>query len=678
MAERPDPSYTPADAPRPHTPVESESQEPLGPSTELTGNAEHTVNGSDNDNGAAEATAPKAKEPRAWDWQAFKKWIAIGWRYRWHFLLVVLVSAAYAATSQGRLLLINPVVELFQSEGATNEERWKQVIKLVALLVGLTMIIGPSGFVRQYLGDWITQRIFVDLQRIMQRHLVSLDMSFYIRHRQGDLLTRMTADLRTVLKAINFTARELLMHLFMFIGGLAVAIYASPQMALFCLLGLPIILLVERLSRKVRYWSRMAMAARGEVIQTLNQSMAGVRLIKSFRTEQREIERFNQVTRSWFDRVITAVRWKTLNYSGLDFLYNLLIAAVILFGSWLTIEGHLEIGWFITFLIALVATYDPVRRLTRAVNLYQEGFAASDRVFEVLDVQPVIREDPEAVALEAFQRSVRFENVRFSYLDAYRRAQSLTYEASDEQGRRITLDEDKLVQSLEQFELREIDFEAHKGQITALVGERGSGKSTILDLLLRLYDPSEGRVLIDGIDVRKIRHDSLHKLFAVVTQETFLFHASIAENIAYGNPEATDEEIRQAAADANILSFIENQQDGFDTLVGERGHRLSGGERQSIAIARAIVANAPILVLDEATSNLDSVSEKRIQDALDRLMSQRTVFVVAHRLSTIRNADQILVMQGGRIVERGTHDELLTNTGHYHHLFTTQFAGQDS
>jgi ABC-type multidrug transport system fused ATPase/permease subunit len=669
----------------------------------------------------AAAPAPADAHPRPV--RPFRRLLGYGFRYWRQFIILVILANVVAATTGGRLLLIEPlssdvlfpteaepaqpadadpdappaspveqarqaattkvgdtVVAVFgppadalvgnlspaEPDDTATHNRFITFAAIILALLCLTIVNGPVYFIYHYLGRWIGYRVMLDLQRTMQTHMVRLDMGFFVRHKQGDLMSRMSSDMQQVTHMIRNFFAETVVQILHLITGIAIIVFASAKLALVCLIVLPpLAIVLSHLSKKVRQWSRRSAKARGEVLDVMAQSITGMRVVKSFRREDAEVERFRTVTQAWLDRIMRTVRYATLNTAGLEFLYNLLIAVVMFIAGWFVLSGEISTGELLLFFGGVFYTFDPIRRLTRAFSVYLQALAAGERVLELMDIPPTITDAPDAQPLDAFSRGVEFDRVGFHYNVIFDKptARSLAEAEGDAPVRDGA------------FELRDVTFTAPAGTVTALVGERGSGKSTILDLLLRLHDPTAGEIRIDGAPLPKIRSESLKRLFAVVNQETFLFHTSIAENIGYARPDATRDEIRAAAADANILEFIERQPDGFDTLVGERGARLSGGERQSIAIARAILADTPILVLDEATSNLDSVSEKRIQQAIERAMHTRTVFVVAHRLSTVRHADQIIVMERGRVAETGPHADLLAADGLYRRLHDTQFAG---
>jgi subfamily B ATP-binding cassette protein MsbA len=384
----------------------------------------------------------------------------------------------------------------------------------------------------------------------------------------------------------------------------------------------------------------------------MHQMFSGIRIVKSFEMEAEEVRTFEERNHDFFRQSMKVARAKALSASVMQMLEALIMLAIFVIGGFYVVkarpENGISTGDFITFMVACISMNRPLKVLGKAYSSLQEAIAACERVFELMDTPPEIQDAPDAVDLPRIERGVRFDHVTFAY-----------------ETEPVLLD---------------IDLEARPGQIVALVGPSGGGKSTLCDLLCRFYDPQAGAITLDGVDLRKIRSKSLLGHVAVVSQETFLFHATIAENIRYGKRDATDEEVAEAARAANIHDFIAGLPEGYRTLVGERGARLSGGQRQRIAIARAILKDPALLILDEATSALDTESERLVQEALNRLMVSptrsrqgRVTFCIAHRLSTVQRADRIVVLDAGRIVEQGTHDELLRRGGLYERLYRLQF-----
>jgi subfamily B ATP-binding cassette protein MsbA len=394
--------------------------------------------------------------------------------------------------------------------------------------------------------------------------------------------------------------------------------------------------------RKIKKYGSKSLMHLGELTDAMREMFSGIRIVKSFKMEDEEIVEFKNLNSRFFKRMMQTVKAKALNTSTTEFIYSLGLAAIIIVGGYVITANKISpgsLGGFVTVTAFLILP--AVKKLAKSYAKLQESLAGACRVFELLDQHPSVTDNPDAIELKKIEKTVSFKNVNFAY-------DSIPV-------------------------LKDINLTVEKGQIIAIVGESGAGKSTMLDLVPRFYDPLSGAVEIDGTDIRLIKRDSLLEHIAIVSQQTFLFNRSFKDNILCGRRDASLEEIEDAAKAANIHDFITSLPDGYDALVGEQGVKLSGGQRQRVTIARAILKNAPILILDEATSSLDSESEMLVQEALDHLMEGKTTFVIAHRLSTIRHADRILVLKDGYLVETGTHDELIEKEGEYKKLYRIQF-----
>jgi len=402
-------------------------------------------------------------------------------------------------------------------------------------------------------------------------------------------------------------------------------------------------LLLRRYGGRIQRYGRKSLEKLGDVTEAISQMFSGIRVVKAFGMEEQENEEFRQRNREQLKRAFKLVRSRSWADALTQFLVALSIGATLLAGNYLLKRGTVSVENLAPFLGAILAMPRSIKRLVKAYNKLRANMGALDRIFETLDRPAELEDAPDAMELDAVREGVRFDHVWFAYED-------------------------------ERYVLQDINLFVPRGTICAVVGETGAGKSTMLDLVPRFYDATRGEVEIDGIPVRKIKRESLLRHVAIVSQHPFLFNRSIAENIRYGRRDATDEEVVAAARAAHIHEFVQGLPRGYDTPVGEHGARLSGGQRQCITIARALLKDAPILILDEATSSLDSESERLVQSALANLMAGRTVFVIAHRLSTVRFADKIVVLKGGRIVEEGTHEELLRLGGEYAKLHRIQFA----
>ena len=495
----------------------------------------------------------------------------------------------------------------------------------------------------------IEQRVTRDLRNQIYHHLMDLDLDYFQRTRAGQIISRVTNDvdqLRTLVTRNFATGLSNLIQALVFIGFL---LLISWQLTLATLIALPLMVGLwnqfrDRIWRGVkRVWDAV-----GELSSHIQETIGGVRLVKASGAEEYEAERFRELTRKHYKAVVRNERWRQFFPSANEMIIATALLVVLWFGSRLVlVEGTLAPDAFIAFTVMAARILSPVKWLGKFPSVVQPGLAAADRAFELLDERPRVTEAADARAVSGLESAIRLEGVSFSY-------------AKDEPV------------------LREVDLEIGRGDVVALVGPSGAGKTTIANLVPRFYDPTGGRITIDGQDLRELRVRELRSLMAIVTQETILFHDTVRSNIAYGLGEVEQEDLEEAARAAHAHDFITALPEGYDTILGERGTRLSGGQRQRIAIARALLRDAPILILDEATSALDTQSEALVQDAIERLMESRTVLVIAHRLSTVRRADRIVVMQEGRVVDQGRHEELLEREGLYRKLYRMQFADDES
>ncbi len=485
-------------------------------------------------------------------------------------------------------------------------------------------------------------RTIASIRRELFRHLSGLSVSFFHTRRTGDLISRLTNDVGSIQLSLRYLFGQLLQHPINIIALLVVAFWASWQLTLLVLLFFPLILIpLIRSGKKVKRHSRGSFAKLGEITEAMSQLLSGIRVVKVFGMENAQLEEFDQRNLGFVKSALKVMRAKITARSLIEGLYTFLAALALLVGGWMML-GTLTIGDLLVFLGAIASLYHPLKAISRAYNTIQESGAAIERVFEILEERPTVEDLPEAVEFPPFRDTITFENVSFRY--------GLS----------------------EPLVLRDIRFTARRGETIALVGPSGAGKSTLLDLLGRFHDPTEGGILLDGLDLRQGTQASLLRNLAVVDQDSFLFNTTVEENIRHGNLEATHSEIEAAAQAAAIHNEIMAMSEGYSTVIGERCSKVSGGQRQRITIARAILKNAPILILDEATSSLDSESERKIQEALMNLMKGRTTFVIAHRIATVKHVHQILVMDEGRIVAKGTHKELARARGLYARLLKLQ------
>ncbi len=514
----------------------------------------------------------------------------------------------------------------------------------VALLV-VFFVKGVFAYLQGLLMISVEQRVIRDLRNALFDRLTSLSLSYFHGQRTGQLISRITNDVVMVRRALVATFTSLFREVLLTVLYLGLAFWISWRLSLITLAVFPVIaILIGKFGQRLRKRSRRIQEKMADVTSTVQEAISGIRVVKAFGMEDYERRRFYRNTAEFYRATIRMELLSVLASPLTEYLGVIGVVVVLWVGGrQVLLNGSVSADWFLIFLAAILSTMQPLRKVSRANSDLQMGLAAATRIFEVLDTVPRIATAPGATDLERFERGIVYEDVSFSY------------DTGDEV-------------------LTSIDLEIDRGEVVAVVGPSGAGKSTLLDLLPRFYDPTEGRVSVDGCDVREVDVASLRRLMGIVTQETILFNDTVRNNIAYGLEGALDEEIETAARAANAHDFISAMPHGYDTEIGERGAMVSGGERQRIAIARAILKNPPILIFDEATSSLDTESERLVQEAIEHLFKGRTVLLIAHRLSTIRNADRILVLDGGRIVESGTHQELLDARGRYRHLYDMQFA----
>lgn len=561
----------------------------------------------------------------------------------WHRLAIAMVCMVGVAICTAALpYLVKPVLDdIFIKKNAETLKFLSVVVFLVFTIKALTE------WGHAYLMSYVGQRIVAHLRQQLYDHLQRLPLSFFDRMPTGLLMSRVTNDVNLVQGAVSNAITGLLKDPLTLGGLLAVMFVRDWQLSLISMVVLPFAFFpVVKFGRMLRRISTKSQESMGDISVILHETISGSRIVKAFGMEEYEKERFSRENIRYFRYLMKSVMVRALSSPLMEFLGGIAIVFVILYGGYRVIEGVSTPGEFFSFLGALLLLYEPIKRLSRVNNVVQEGVAAATRIYDVLDTSPGIQDQPDAIHLPPIQRELELRNVQFRY-------------------------ENEPV-------LKDINLKVSAGEVIAIVGVSGAGKSTLVDLIPRFYEVSDGAVLIDGINVRNVTMDSLRNQIGIVTQQTILFNDTARNNIAYGDINKSDGEITAAAKAANAYDFIMKMDQGFDTSIGEQGARLSGGERQRLCIARALLKNAPILILDEATSSLDSEAELEVQKALENLMAGRTTLVIAHRLSTIQNADRIVVISNGRIVEEGRHDELMECDGEYCRLYDMQFAQGDN
>ena len=515
-------------------------------------------------------------------------------------------------------------------------------------LIASTVLKGICDYAGTYLVNYAGYGMITDLRNHLYETIMKSSASFFHKHATGTILSTLINDVERVQTAVSAVLGEFLQQSFTFLFTIALVIAYGGRLSWVLLLFVPVVIASARkIGRTVRVRTRTGQDRVAEIQNILHETITGNRIVKAFSTELWEILRFKKAARRLFRANLHSVRVQSISSPLMDVIGSVAIALLLAVGRNEIKAGRMDLGTFVVFIIALFKLYDPVRKFAFFYNSFQQAMGASVSIFDFFDVETDVREQARAHALKGFRDQIAFENVGFAY--------------STEEG--------------ELEILHDIDLEVRRGEMLALVGPSGAGKSTLVNLLPRFYDVSSGRILIDGHDLRSLTLDSLRKQIAQVTQETILFNDTVRNNIAYGQPDIPKEQVEQAARHALAHDFILRMPQGYDTIIGEKGFRLSGGERQRIAIARAILKNAPILILDEATSALDSESESLVQIALSNLTQGRTTVVIAHRLSTVRRANRIVVLEDGHITAIGTHEELLKSSPTYQRLYELQFVG---
>lgn len=556
--------------------------------------------------------------------------------YRARLGWAILGMVIYAIGSAGLAALIKVIFDnVLQDRSQLGMVAWA--------IIGFNILKGLGSYASSYLMAWVGQRVVTDLRNALYEHILGQSASFFASHSTGELLSRIGNDVGQVQQAVSETAGDLARETLALVGFAALLFYYDAWLAIFCIFSAPLVVYpLIRLGQRVRRTTKRSQEALEQLSHISVEAFTGQRIVKAFGNERKEADRFATAGGHLF-RINMKV---TAALSSLPPLMELLggfgMAGALWYGSREIANGRLTIGELTSFIATLFLMYGPAKKLSRVNANLQQAIGASERIFEMLDTHTEVAEKPNAPALAPLTSTVEFREVTFGY----------------DEGRRI---------------LRGVSFTVNAGQMIAVVGRSGAGKTTLVNLLPRFYDVTGGAILIDGVDIRDVALASLRRQIGIVTQEVVLFDDTVTNNITYGAPKATAAEVEAAARAANAHDFILALARGYDTIIGERGQRLSGGQRQRLAIARALLRNAPMLVLDEATSALDAESELLVQEALANLMMNRTSFVIAHRLSTIRRADAIVVLERGRIVEIGKHDELLARpSGAYAALYQMQ------
>jgi subfamily B ATP-binding cassette protein MsbA len=559
-------------------------------------------------------------------------------RLAWAMVFMALTSVLTAAQAY----LVRPVIDKIFLD-IRNHMMLLYLLPLAIVVV--VALKGAAAYAREYLLGYIGQRIVNDVRDQLYSHLTSLSFSFYTRTPTGILISRIINDVNLVQGALTKAPSSIVQGVLTITAMCGYIIYTDWQLALFSVLALPPLgFAFSKFSKRFRRVSTQMQEQYGELTTHLHETIAGIRIVKAFGMEQYENRRFAQRNKGLFNSLMRGIKTSAVSAPMMEFINVSSIAIVILVGGIWVSQGRMTIGAFFSFLTALYLMYAPIKELNRVNNIVQDGVAAARRIFEVLDTAPEIMNREGAGTASRDFKTIEFRDLSFKY------------EAAPV--------------------LRDINLTVKAGETIAIVGKSGGGKTTLVNLIPRFYDVNDGAILIDGTDIRDLSIISLRSLMAMVTQQTILFNETVKENIAYGDTARPFEDVVSAARSAHAEDFIQALPLGYETVIGEAGVKLSGGQRQRISIARALLKDAPILILDEATSSLDTESEREVQNALDVLMKGRTSFVIAHRLSTILNADRIIVLKNGSIVEQGKHQDLIALGGEYKSFYEQQFRDE--
>ena len=550
-------------------------------------------------------------------------------------LLFMLFTAGLTAMS---IYIIKPVIDkIFM-------EKNQDLLKILPLvLIGIYAAKGITTYCQSYLINNVGSKIILDMRDQLYTHITGLSMSFFNNQKIGILISRITNDVNLVQGAIANVLGNVIGSFLNIAGLTSLLFYLNWKFALISIIIFPIAVIpIVKFGKKMRSASKGTQEKMGNITAILNESFNGIRIVKAFGMENYERKRFKEELRRFYDYAMRGIRASSMSSPVMETIGAVGISGLILVAGTAVINDQLSTGTFFAFIGALTGLYPQIKKLNDMNNVIQAALSAAERVFSVLDTKPDIVGIEGSKECDEFRDSVEFKNAKFSYLENI-----------------------KVVD--------DVSCKINKGEIFAVVGPSGAGKSTLADLLARFYDVTGGEITIDGVNIKDVSIKSIRNMIGIVTQETILFNDTVKNNIAYGHEEIDNKKVEEAAKAANAHKFIEEMTEKYDSLIGDRGVKLSGGQRQRIAIARAILKNPPILILDEATSSLDSESEILVQEAINNLMKNRTTFVIAHRLSTVRNADKIVVIDRGKILEQGKHDALIEKNGLYTKLYNMQF-----
>lgn len=569
----------------------------------------------------------------------FKRLVGYLKPYRVRLIAAFVCSGMVAASSGAYAWLVKPVLdEIFINR---NEAL---LLALPLALFAVSVLKSAFSYGQNYLMNYVGNQVITDIRQELFGKLIRLPVKYHDANTSGRLVSRVINDVTVMANTVSGVLKDVFQQGLTFLAMLGVIFYQNWRLGGLSVIVIPLaVLTMTRMGKRLRALATSGQERMGDMASTLQESLSGIRMVKAYGREEAEAERFKESNKAFYDTRMKAIQVSSLGSSHMEVIGVVGVAAIIWYGGSLVISGDLTPGAFFSFLTAMFMAYTPIRRLSGSNNEIQQALAAAERVFSVIDLQTEQELDRGRVTMPPIRQSVLYQDVTFLY-----------------EGQTVPA-------------LSDIDLEIKAGEMVALVGSSGSGKTTLANLLPRFYEPTAGRLLIDGVDIQSFTLASLRAQIGIVSQEVVLFDDTVIKNILFGRQSASETDIVQAAKLAYAHDFIERLPQGYKTKIGERGVKLSGGERQRLAIARAILRDPPLLILDEATSALDSESERVVQLALSNLMEHRTTLVIAHRLSTIQRADRIVVLNRGTIVEMGTHDELLLRGGHYKRLHAMQF-----
>lgn len=517
-----------------------------------------------------------------------------------------------------------------------------KVLYLILIVMPIGLIIrAVFEYLQSYIMSDVGQKVIRDVRNIIYEKLQVLSLEYFSQRRSGELVSRITNDVKLIENAVSYALTDLVYQGFTVICFAITIFFINWKLALLAFIVLPVVAVpMVTVGKRLRKLSKSSQEMMADINSLLVETFIGVRIVRAFCAESKEVAKFRGQNQKYYKLAMKSIKRMLILGNATELVGVAMAILIIYISGRQVISGELSFGAFALFMAALLSLIKPFKKLSQVNSILQQAMAASTRIYEVLDAPVSVRQSPQAKEISDFSSGIRYEGVYSTYG--------------------------------EHDILKNVNLEVKKGSMLAIVGPSGSGKSTMVDLIPRFYDPKQGKIYIDGVDIKDVTLKSLRQKIGIVTQETILFNDTIKGNILYGKPDATDKEIEEAAVQAHAHTFIKNLPNGYQTVIGDRGMKLSGGERQRIAIARALLKNPPILLLDEATSQLDTESERIVQEALDRLIQGRTVFVIAHRLSTVRNAHRIVVLDRGMIAEEGTHQELVQKDGLYKRLYSMQ------